>query len=142
MFSLRHAERLVVPYQSAFAWSPDGEFLATLGFVGVIHIWDVTSGERKASLKGCAVGMSWIAWSPDAKHIAAGTDRGAVVIWEVESGMRVRSLRGRGGVVSLIDWSPHERRLASTEGDATIWIWDWRIGHLSSVIFLILHPMK
>jgi WD40 repeat protein/serine/threonine protein kinase len=135
LFSLCHSERLALPCQHHFAWSPDGKSLATADFVCGINIWDVPSGERTGHFKGGAAASTCIAWSPDAKHIAAGTDRGTIVIWEVESEVPVQRLMGQGGAVPLIGWCPDGDRLASTEGDATIWIWDWRTGEtLSSLV--------
>ena len=137
LFSLCHAERWALPCQCPFGWSPDGKYLATADYIGLLNIWDVANGERKASLNGCPpfAHCQSISWSPDGKHIAAGTDRGTVMIWEVASGTRVRSLMGGGAVASLVDWNPDGRRLASGEDDGTISIWDGRTGKkLSSLV--------
>jgi serine/threonine protein kinase len=93
LFSQCNGERLVLPWQHFFCWSPDGKCLATADRMEPVNIWDVTTGERKASLQGCPVGIWCLAWSPDTKHLAAGTDRGTVAIWEVGSGNKVRLLR-------------------------------------------------
>jgi Tol biopolymer transport system component len=152
-----HRERLVLPFQYFFGWSPDGKYLATADHFSGINIWDVRSGKRRAFLKECPV-VAWaVSWSPDGKHVAAGTDRGTVVIWEFPSGKKLRSLLGGGAAVHSVDWSPEGDRLAVGEGEgvefawdtrqerhravlsenseATIRIWDWRAGKtLASLI--------
>jgi WD40 repeat protein/serine/threonine protein kinase len=155
LFSQCHGERFVLPWQSSFCWSPDGKFLATADLIGLVNIWDVITGERKASLQGCPVAIQCLAWSPDTKHLAAGTDRGTVVVWDVGSGKKVRSLAGSGAGVHAIAWSPDGARLASGEGEgvvewdlerggfhasyqeigeATVRIWDWRTGKSLSLL--------
>jgi WD40 repeat protein/serine/threonine protein kinase/tetratricopeptide (TPR) repeat protein len=140
LFSQCHGERFVLPGRLPYAghcqfcWSPDGRFLASVDQIGLVNIWDVASGERKASLRGCPIAILCLAWSPDGQHIAASIDQGTVVIWDAGSGANVRSLMGRGLQVHSIAWSPDSRRLAAgeghitqlEEGEATIRIWDWR----------------
>ena len=121
LFSQCHAERLVLPHQDCFGWSPDGEIPGhDRSVIGCDEHLGRQERRRKASLQGCPVGIWCLSWSPDGKHIAAGTDRGTVVIWEVESGTKVRSLMGCGAAVHSIDWSPDGLKLAAGEGEGTI----------------------
>ena len=53
LFSECHTERFSLPSQiRPIAWSPDEKYLATVEANFGVNIWDVTSGERKTSLKG------------------------------------------------------------------------------------------
>jgi WD40 repeat protein/tetratricopeptide (TPR) repeat protein len=148
LFSQSHRERFVLPHQYSFGWSPDGKFLATADFIGLVNIWDAAGGERKASLKGTTGSVRCLSWSPDGKHLAASTDRGKILIWEFASGKVVRSLSSGGAAVHSIAWSPDGLRLAAGEGEgifgggvetgeSRIRIWDWRSGAtLSSLVAL------
>ena len=95
-----------------------------------MNIWDVASGERKASLQGSLFMTGCLSWSPDGKYLAVGTDRGTVVIWEVGSGNKVRSLRGGGAGVQWVAWSPDGLKLAAGEGERDSSLdWDKRWIH-------------
>ena len=130
LFSECHSERFSFPCQvRPIAWSPDEKYLATIERSGTavnigVNIWDVTSGKRKTSLRGCPGVIEAICWSPDGKYLAAGNDRGTIVIWEIASGKRVRALYGHAGAISSVDWNPDGVRLASGGADETIRIWD------------------
>ena len=89
-----------------------------------VNIWDVTSGKRKTSLRGCPGWIGSISWSPDGKYLAAGNDRSTVVIWEIASGNRLRSLHGHAAPVLSVDWNPDGVRLAAGGDDGTIRIWN------------------
>lgn len=64
---------------STLAWSPDGQFLASGGKDGVVHIWLATSGELLYSFQhGQAVRR--LRWSQDGQRIAA-ISRERVDLW-------------------------------------------------------------
>ena len=55
--------------QTGNTWRPSRD----CGGKSRVNIWDITSGQRKASLNGCPGSISSIAWSPDGKYLAAET---------------------------------------------------------------------
>jgi WD40 repeat protein len=69
----------------SLALSPDGKLLASVGHGhGVpIRLWDVASGEVKASLKGHDQIVQCLAFSPDGKLLASGSDDMTIKLWDI-----------------------------------------------------------
>ncbi len=135
LFSQTHNDRLAFPFQSsnALAWSPDGESLATVDWLGGVNLWDASTGKRRRILKDCVGQNSLIAWSPDGKHIAA-IDHDVAWIWDAASGDLLRSLQGHAGPCYALDWNPDGARLATGGTDGTIRVWSAQTGkQLSSL---------
>jgi WD40 repeat protein len=77
---------------SCLAFSPDGALLAvgsTLG--GEVRLYEVASGQRKATLKGHTGGVYEIAFHPNGQQIATGGHDGQVRIFQVADGNLVKA---------------------------------------------------
>ena len=73
------------------AVSPDGTTLtaatdATQGVV--IGLFDMTSGERRATLAGHGERLARLLFSPDGSTLASGADDQLVMVWDVASGQQ------------------------------------------------------
>ena len=115
-----------VGHVTSVAYSPDGTRLATAGYDCVIRLWDATSGESIAILKGYEYSANDVSWSPNGTHIAlagSGYD-GKIWILDAVSGEIIAVLKGHDGNVCAVSWSPDGTCLASAGIDHTIRIWD------------------
>jgi RNA polymerase sigma factor (sigma-70 family) len=74
--------------------SPDGKTLATAGFDGVVHLWDITKGEQVAGLKGEKATVRSVAFSPDGRTVASVNDTGIVRIWDLKTRKSRQTLPG------------------------------------------------
>ncbi len=83
-------------------------------------MWDVDSGQQKASLEGYTNGVRSVAFSPDGTTLASGG--GTVRLWDVDSGQQKASLEGYTNGVRSVAFSPDGTTLAS--GGDTIRLWD------------------
>jgi WD40 repeat protein len=68
------------------SFSPDGERIASGGFVWTVRVWDVDKGQEVLSLKGHASGVSGVSYSPYGKRIASASKDGTVRVWDVRIG--------------------------------------------------------
>jgi WD40 repeat protein len=65
------------------AFSPDGRTLATGGYGGVVHLWDVASGKERARFTG-HTGLIWAAaFAPDVRTLATGGEDTTILVWDV-----------------------------------------------------------
>lgn len=119
------------------AWSPDGKWIATVGFsiparsdvIGgypIAQVWEAATGElifshRDPSGPGA---ITSVTWSPTSKQIAAGDTSNRVRIWDIPSQRLVLTYTGHSYDVWTVAWSPNGKWIASGSGDETAQIWD------------------
>lgn len=78
------------------AVSPDGLRLASASSDGVIHLWDLTSGERLTSCLGHTDQVLSVRFHPDGGRLVSGSADETLRIWEPAGGRSVATLRTEG----------------------------------------------
>ena len=121
---IEHTSLVYSVYSVAF--SPDGKTLASASRDGTVQLWEVSTGQLKATLKGHTNAVHSVAFSPDGKTLASGGggDHPIVRLWDVGTGQVKDSLEGHTGVVESVAFSPDGKTLASAGRDGTIRLWD------------------
>ncbi len=83
-------------------FTPDGKYLISTGFNGVVHYWDAQNG-----------GLIWegdigeiIAVSPDGKYLASGGGRDSIIIYKLRTGEKVAAIPTPGNLIFIIKFSP------------------------------------
>ncbi len=110
-------------YVTSVAWSPDASTVAA-GSMDRVTLWDLQTGEEKATLTGHSDLVTSVAWSPDGNTLASGSSDGTVKLWDVQSGKEKTSLAGHFGQVFSVAWSPDGSTLATGSNDKTVKLWD------------------
>jgi WD40 repeat protein/energy-coupling factor transporter ATP-binding protein EcfA2 len=112
------------------AFSPDGSTVATASLDGTIRLWNVATGEPRASpLRGHTGGVTAVAFSPDGRTLASGGDDRTVRLWDAGTGEeRGPPLRGHTGAVTDVAFSPDGRTVASGSEDRSLRLWDASTG--------------
>lgn len=105
--------------------------------VGQVQLWDVTTGQQIAAIKGHGRGVSKVAFSRDNKLLASGGTDNTIKIWDVATRSELRTLTGHTSAIESIDFSPDGRLLASASDDGSTFLWDTKTGeHLLTLISL------
>jgi WD40 repeat protein len=112
---------------TVLSFAPDGSRLVSGDSAGIVKIWDVTTGQERASLWACEPGgcLTAIAISPDGARLAtAGFLDRSVRFWDAASGEPRGELPKSGSGVTDLAFSPDGATLALARGDGTIPLWD------------------
>ncbi len=141
------------------AFSPDGSTLAVAGESGAIHLYDIESGRKLATLKGHENSVESLDFSPDGKHLASASWDKTVRVWEVPSGREERRFAHSTHERLAVRFSPDGKMLACSDGqhemrhfepipDISVQLWDWKErtllhslrGHTNCVYTLAFSP--
>src|SRR5262249_28397114 len=122
-----------------FAFSPDGQTLASGDRDGLIHLWDVATGKESRTFpriheraERARTTVSSIAFSPDGKIMASGYE-GAILLWEVATAQEIYRLRAeefKGGFGPFA-FSPDGKTLAAQRSgikESGVQLWDIATG--------------
>lgn len=113
---------------SCLAYSPDGQMLASGGFDPYIVLWDLSTRNVKATLKGHGESLDSLCFSPNGKLLASSSGDATVRIWDVETGKHIAVCQGHVRCVHDVVFAPDGTLLASAGQDGTVRLWDTATG--------------
>ncbi|KAG2054554.1 WD40 repeat-like protein [Suillus hirtellus] len=123
----------------AVVYSPDMSMIATGGCDGPltdgpikcsIKIWDTTTGELVATLKGHKYIVSCLAWTKDGKTLISESSDHSIRTWNTTTWKQTALLESHTNLIWAIAISPNDRILASASHDETVLLWNLDNGQL------------
>lgn len=106
--------------------TPDGKFAATLGRDFIAVIWNLETGQKRATVSLNGRFAATLTISPDGQWLAASSNKGEVALWDVESGRPSKELPSakipKG--ISTLAFSPDGNWLAAVENNGGLRVWD------------------
>ncbi|MBT3288775.1 MAG: FHA domain-containing protein [Victivallales bacterium] len=119
---LLHTLQVEQPLTAAF--SADSRTVAVGGGNGVVTLFDVETGDKRAELTSNAAGLGCLCITPDGKYVlAASTDR-TLVVWDVASRRRLLKAYLFLQPACALRLLPGGRVIASATNDGHIRFWD------------------
>ncbi|KAK3818033.1 MAG: WD40-repeat-containing domain protein [Linnemannia elongata] len=119
-------------------FSPDSRRIVSGDWVGVVQVWDCTSGEEMLTMKEHTGFILSLAYSPCGNRIASSSGDDTVRLWDSETGVCVFVLEGHTDMVYVVRFSPDGRQLVSSSRDETIRLWNSETGEPGVVLSLLL----
>ena len=141
----------------AAALSRDGRWLAAGGWThkecagrcGEIRLYEFSTGNLVALLKGHENVVLGLAFSPDGKRLVSGSFDKTAIIWDVANHKLVHRLQGHKDHIYAVGFTPDSARVVTGSYDTTLKLWTAQdgkeiatlTGHKSEVRSLAISPL-
>lgn len=104
--------------------------------LGILRLWDITTGKEINSAKGHNTYIRAVAYSPTEELALSGGDDRDIVLWNLKDLTIVRKFTGHTSGIRNLDWSKDGKTFLSGSWDGSIRLWDIHTGkeltHLQS----------
>ena len=111
-----------------FAYSPDGNIIASASKDGKVHLLEVATKQNRGRLTKYGRKITAIAFSPDGTTLVAGDMDGGTRVWNTETLTRSGTLRAQAGGVTAVAYSPDGKTIAIGSWDTTLQLWNAKTG--------------
>lgn len=122
--------RLTLPDEGIYnaandiAITPDGRLVAAASKDRTIRVFDIESGELRATLRGHDGYVEGLAFSPDGTRLASSSADRTLRLWRTSDWSPAGTLRGHGSNVRGVVWTPDGTSLISCCMDGELRVWD------------------
>ncbi|KAL0085727.1 WD40-repeat-containing domain protein [Phycomyces blakesleeanus] len=120
---------------TAFAFSPNGMHVATVGYDGILRIIEFKTERLQDVFGGYYGRLQCVAWSPDGKYILTGGQDDLVTIWSFVEKRIIARCQGHRSWVTAVAFDPWRcddkvYRFGSVGEDCRLLLWDFSFGAL------------
>lgn len=106
------------------AYSPDGQFIASVERNGTVHVWNVERSMKTNVFRGHKEAVFGAVWSPDGHRIASIAHDNTLRLWNADEGGTSPIVFEYAAAFYGVAWSPDGRHLATAAMDRTVGIWN------------------
>ncbi|CCE65465.1 hypothetical protein TPHA_0L01080 [Tetrapisispora phaffii CBS 4417] len=108
--------------------SPNDSIFATASYDKTCKIWDLETGELKATLNNHKRGLWDVSFCQYDKFIATASGDKTVKIWSLDTFTVVKTLEGHSNAVQRCSFFNKQKQLVSTGADGLVKLWDCSTG--------------
>ncbi len=110
---------------SAVAFSSDGQYVASGGMDGKIHVFKGVSGQYVVSVEGPSE-VIWLRWHPNGPILLCGSADGTLWMWNIPSGACMNVFTAHSDSVHTGRFTNSGKNIVSGSEDGSVIIWDPR----------------
>jgi len=105
-------------------FNPDGQLLAVAGSMGLVKVFEVTTGLARPGFTGMAGDVMSASFSPDGNYLAAADTNGTIRVWHTADGTVATTIQHTGMVYSVrFDRTGDFLLAAGSDRQAILWDW-------------------
>lgn len=125
-----HLNRVVDSIQAFFpcTFTPDGKSIIAMTYTVNLGLFDVATGEKKATFDTNYELIQSLAVSKDGTKLAGAGFQNKVKVWEIESHQLITEMTGHEGGILALDFHPNKPLIVSGSLDETARVWDYSSG--------------
>lgn len=109
---------------SSVAFSPDGRFMASGDWDGIVKLWNAADGVEIYTFRSASNRVDSVAFNADSTRLAAGGHDNTVRLWDLTTGTELSALQGPTGPVTSVAFSPAGGLLAAGSDDGSVYVWN------------------
>jgi WD40 repeat protein len=102
------------------AYTPDGSLILTVGWDGMLRVWDAATGELRVVLPASPKPLSSCASAPNGHQWLTGSMEGLLGLWDGVSQQQLYSFVAHTRPISAICYSPDGQLLATASWDRQV----------------------
>ncbi|MFN6483136.1 TIR domain-containing protein [Nostoc sp. DedQUE02] len=110
------------------AITPDGKSVVSGSEDAILKVWDLATGQYRATFAGHMDNVYVVAITPDGKTVVSGSADDTLKVWDLATGQCRATFTGHRGSVLGVAITPDGKTVVSGSDDATLKVWDLATG--------------
>ncbi|MEH2207630.1 MAG: DUF4365 domain-containing protein [Nostoc sp.] len=110
------------------AITPDGKSVVSASEDHTLKVWDLATGQCRATFAGHTGDVYAVAITPDGKTVVSGSEDNTLKVWNLATGQCRATFAGHTIAVYAVAITPDGKTVVSGSGDNTLKVWDLATG--------------
>jgi WD40 repeat protein len=125
-------EPMVLEGHTGCVWgvaiTPDGKTVVSGSGDNTLRVWDLETGNCRATFGGHTASVRGVVVTPDGKTVVSGSDDNTLRVRDIETGQCLVTFEGHTGGVNDVAITPDGKTAVSGSFDRTLKVWDIATG--------------
>jgi small GTP-binding protein len=114
--------------------TPDGRTVVSCSYDKTLRVWDIETGQCRATFEGHTSFVRGVAVTPDGKTVISCSDDKTLKVWDIETGQCRATFEGHTFEVNDVAVTPDGKTIVSGSWDLTLMVWDLETGQCRATL--------